>query len=152
MVSILGPCRVLQENKGFQDLEIITAEGWHIAHDGRWITIYTVESLTTGEKPIPKIGSVYKTTVINRIQEHFNKQSDEVSQKTLSNTSSHCGVIGGRIDKQVVSTIEAKNYQQHLAEIGWKDAKAGKDFITLKRMIADNDVEPGEAEVNSAIK
>ncbi|RJE90726.1 hypothetical protein D3P07_01065 [Paenibacillus sp. 1011MAR3C5] len=120
-----------------QDIEIIAMEGRHIAHDGRWILIHTVESLTSAPKPRATIGSVEKALVITRIQDHLRQQLDDVSEITLSNTSSHCEVIGGRIAKQVVSTIAAREYlNAQLDELGWEVDKAGKDFITLKRMVA----------------
>ncbi|WP_053375537.1 hypothetical protein [Paenibacillus sp. FJAT-27812] len=133
------------------EMEIITTEGRNIAHDGKWIPIHTVETLTAAPKPRAKIGSVDKATVISRIQEHLNHQSDEVSEVTISNTSSHCEEIGGRIAKQVVSTIEARNYfDEHLVELGWQVAKAGKDFITLKRMPSVE--ETAEEEVKAALE
>ncbi|MUG85714.1 hypothetical protein GNP92_05025 [Paenibacillus timonensis] len=117
-----------------QDIEIIATEGHHIAHDGKWILIHTVESLTAALKPRATIGSVAKEAVITRIQDYLRQQSDDVSEVTLSNTSSHCDAIGGRIAKQVVSTMAARDYlNEHLVQTGWEVDKAGKDFITLKR-------------------
>lgn len=124
----------IQDVPVIHDAEIVTTEGRHIAHDGRWVTIHTVESLVNEVKPVPKIGSVSKATVISRIQEHLNHQADDISEVTLFNTSSNCEVIGGRIAKQVVSTLEARNYlDKSLLEIGWGVAKAGKDYIALER-------------------
>lgn len=133
------------------EMEIITTEGRNIAYDGKWIPIHTVESLTAAPKPSAKIGSVDKATVISRIQEHLNQQSDEVSEVILSNTSSHCDEIGGRIAKQVASTIEARNYfDEHLVELGWQVAKAGKDFISLKRKPSVE--ETAEEEVKATVE
>lgn len=136
-----------------QDIEIITVEGRHIAHEGKWIIIHTVDSLTAAPKPRATIGSVDKVEVITRIQDHLRQQSDDVSEVTLSNTSSHCDVIGGRIAKQVVSTIEAGKYlNEHLIELGWEVAKAGKDFITLKRSQTPTVEGATEEEVKAAVE
>jgi len=117
-----------------QDIEVIATEGHHIAHDGKWILIHTVESLTAAPKTRATIGSVAKEAVITKIQDHLRLQSDDVSEVTFSNTSSHCDVFGGRIAKQVVSTMAARDYlNEHLVQTGWEVDKAGKDFITLKR-------------------
>lgn len=130
-----------------QDIEIITAEGRHIAHDGKWILIHTVESLTAGHKLRAAIGSVEKAAVITRIQDHLRQQSDDVSEVTLSRTSSHCDVIGGRIAKQVTSTIEAGKYlNEYIDKVGWEVNKAGKDFITLKRKFTIEEATKEEVE------
>jgi hypothetical protein len=147
------PLASIQNIPVLNDSLVISEEGLHVADEGQWIAIHTVESLTSAPKLKAISGSVDKPTVISRIQDYLRQQSDELVEVTLSNTSTHNEVLGGRVAKQVVSTIEAGKYLNiHLADMGWEVSKAGKDFITLKRIAEDKQIEPGEVEIQKAIE
>ncbi|MDQ0059449.1 hypothetical protein [Paenibacillus harenae] len=134
------------------EVKVLALEGLFVASTDKWVSLKSFDLPT----PIVSenrrvIGSVDKATVISRVRDHLSQQSEEETTVTLSNTSTHCEEIGGRIAKQVVSTIEGRNYfDVHLVDLGWQVTKAGKDFITLERKPSVE--ETAEEEVKAAVE